>query len=165
MWNRLLTGLAHVSSLWLFMDEQVTKRRHVISHFESYEIYEHELTTLEQGESSHQNDLTFFSIAVTICLCFLTVWLTLPPPASQDGQPIVPLMRSEQYYFLAWIASGGIALYLFFQWKQSKKTAQNVCRAIRDRSVGTVGEQGKEIRLSDLAKNDAQPAPSGEGKP
>ena len=105
------------------MDEQIVKRRHVISHFESYEIYEHELTTLQTGQSSHQNDLTFFSIAVTVCLCFLSVWLTMPKPVvgPSEAGALVPLTIAQQYYFLAMIGGGGLAIFFFFDGRRRQK--------------------------------------------
>ena len=128
------------------MDEQVTKRRHAISSFESYEIYEHELITLETGHSSHQSDLTFFSIAVTVFLCFFTVWVTMPAaPVSADGSPLSPLTRQEQYYFLAMISSLGMAAYLGFRWWQSSATAVSVCRVIRTRAAGPMGDDAKPL--------------------
>ena len=147
------------------MDDKITKRLHVISHLESYEVFEHELTMLETGQSSHQNDLTFFSITVTVFLCFLTVWLTLPvPPNVANALTVMPLTRAEQYYFLAMVASGGLSVFFFFRWRQSSKMAATVCQMIRQRSVGTVGEQGKEIKPSELANMTPQPEPSGEGE-
>ena len=142
-----LTVQLRGSRLGRFMDEQIRKRRHAISHFESYEIYEHELTTLQTGQSSHQTDLTFFSIAVTVFLCFWTVWLTMPTPLLPNGDmsPLVPLTIARQYYFLAMIGSGALAIFFFVKWKSSSKIAVNVCRVIRERSIGPMGEEGKEI--------------------
>lgn len=139
----------------------ILKKQHGIAHLETYEVTEQELNAIQRGYSARVNDLTFFSIAVSVFLSFLSVWLTLPAPP-QDA-PLMALTRVEQYYVTAVLASAGMSIYLFFRWKASSSADDDLFRAIRERAIGPVGEEGKEIKPSDLASMTPQTAPTGEG--
>jgi hypothetical protein len=157
----LITRLSR-TRLLARMSGTIQKKQHGIAHLETYEVTEHELNAIQRGQSTRQNDLTFFSIVMSVFLSFLTVWLTLPPQPS--GAPMIPLTRAEQYYLLAVFASGAMSIYLFCRWKFSASADDNLFRAIRERAIGTVGEEGKEIKPSDLASMTPQAAPEGEGE-
>jgi hypothetical protein len=124
------------------MTEHIEKRTHRLAHVETYEVTDDELDRMERGYSSRQNDVAFLSIAASIFVAFVVVWLTIQHPAT-------PTWR-EQFYIAVLVMSGGGGLYLFFRWRRSVKLEKPLFEKIRARAVGPLGEEGKELKPSEL---------------
>jgi hypothetical protein len=126
------------------MEERIAKRIHRLAHVETYEVTADELTAIEQGYSSRQNDLTFLSIFIGTFVSFLTVVLSTTFPEA-------PTIR-EFSYIAALIFSGGASLIFGLRWFWSGRQEKPIFERIRARAVGPLGEQGREIQLTDLDK-------------
>jgi hypothetical protein len=133
--------------------EQISRKAHRISTFETFEVSSDELDVIESGHPSRQNDLTFFSVAASVFASFLLVVLTTKMPA-------IPTWR-DMLFFAILLVSGGLAIYFFSCWRRSTKGQSLIFQRIRKRAYGTFGEEGKELKPSELEELKPE-TPSGE---
>jgi len=91
-------------------------------------------------------DFAFASNAFTVFLSFLITLLTVD-------------IRSDRVFagFVAVeISSGTLGAYFLFRWRRGRKRGSRIIAKIRERQVGPLGTEGKEIRASELAEMDVE---------
>jgi hypothetical protein len=101
--------------------------------------------------------LVFFSVAASICASFTIAGLTTP------HLPNVPLPTTLVVYWLIAGTTGIFSAYWLLHWWMSRRHDENIFERIRKRAIGPIGEEGEELRPSDLAALPDQSAKADDG--
>lgn len=118
-------------------------RRHGLSHVETYDVTADELDRIESEGRDVGFDFQVALFCLTLAASFFVSLLLSPPPAD----------KPKTFIVIAVIVVVGFLLGVIFliKWLRSKKALSLTLRRIRERQVGPVGEEGKELKPSDLA--------------
>jgi hypothetical protein len=132
-----------------WMEEHIVKRVHRLAHVETYDVTVDELESIERGYSSRQNDLAFLSISASIFASFL---LTLTAVLSREPTP----SWTSQFYWAVTVTSGLATAYFFCKWWRTARQEKSVFQRIRERSLGPLGEEGKELKPGELEQQPSE---------
>lgn len=143
-----LTGA--VSVFWSIM-ERIEKRLHRIGHVETFEVFADELETIERGYSSRQNDLTVFAICFSMFLAFLLALVPFLLVTEIPKERADIWLWVRQIYLAIMVAGAGMSVYFFQRWRRATRRERPVFQRIRDRAIEPVGQEGKEIKATELA--------------
>lgn len=131
-------------------------RRHGLAHVETYDVTADELTNIEREGSDVGFDFQVAQFCLTLGASFLGGILISPPPPD----------RPQTFTFMVVVIVVGFLLGAIFgiKWFRARGAFSATIRRIRERQVGPVGEEGKELRPSELAGLPAtQPNLEGQG--
>ncbi len=123
-----------------FNDDQIPAKRHRLKHLDLYDVSGDELDNLEQVGATVGNDLQFatfwFPIGIAAGLTVLAVPITN--------------IHVYQTYLVATFVGLGFGAYFTVRWHSNRDKFKKCIAKIRERQVGTVGEEGKELKPSEL---------------
>lgn len=117
-------------------------RRHGLSHVETYEITADELKRIEQEGSDVGFDFQIGQFCLTLAASFL-IGLILSPPPDDHPKTFVVFTVLVVVGFLMGIIFG-------IKWFVSRRSFSFTIREIRERQVGPIGEEGRELKPSEL---------------
>lgn len=133
---------------------QIPIRRHGLSHVETYEVRADELKRLEEAGSDVGFDFQVAQFCLTLAAAFF-IGLIAPPPNEQ---------HIKMYIVFVVVVIVGVLLGLIFgiKWLRSRRAFSGVVQEIRERQIGPVGAEGKELKATDLARlPSTEPPPQG----
>ena len=115
--------------------EKIDTRRHSIGLVEIYELTSDELDRIETEAMSVGQDLQYCSICLTAGLSFLIALITTE----------IKSIHTYAIFFVLTVSGLLFATYFGQKFFRDRKKCKSVIQRIRDRQVGPIGEQGKEI--------------------
>jgi hypothetical protein len=129
-------------------DDQIPVKRHRLEHAEIFEISADELDSIERSGASVGTDLQFATFLLPIAITLTTVLL------------ITPIQNSRLWdgFFITLIVGYVLGSYFLIKWGRQRNTFKEVLRKIRDRRVGPLGQEGRELLPRELAELPAQEA-------
>ena len=121
-------------------EEQIPAKRHRLRHVDLYDVSGDELDNLEQIGASVGTDLQF-----------CTFWLPIGISATLTILS-VPINNPHVYtaYVVAAFVGFGFGAYFGIRWWITRGQFRRCISKIRERQVGPVGEEGKELKPSEL---------------
>jgi len=121
-------------------EDQITAKRHRLSHLDLYDVSGDELDNLQEIGSTVGTDLQF-----------CTFWLPIGVSATLTLLA-VPISNAHVYetYLVAAFVGFGFGIFFGVRWWNSRGRFRRCIEKIRQRQVGTVGEEGKELKPSEL---------------
>jgi hypothetical protein len=150
---RFLTGLVRATYM---NSEQVQLRVHGLGPLDCYYVTEDELDRIVRDGNDLGTDFALAQFGITIGGAFLADLL------------ITPMALGKVYVtFVVIIVVGFLFGFAHaIKWYQHRGAFSATIRKIRDRQVGPLGEQGKEITPNDLNQLDSSASrPTQEGEP
>ena len=123
-------------------DHKISVRRRSITSVETVEVFTHELDSIQRESLDVGQDFQFGSISVTVFVSFL---LTLVVTE-------IPSRNVFDFFLLGTIVSAVTATYCFRKYFREKKTFNSTIQTIRARQIGTLGEEGRELRPAEVAQ-------------
>jgi hypothetical protein len=126
--------------------EKIPIRRHRLPGVDSYDVTSDELDQLEHEASQVGLDFSFASILFTAFISFLIALLT----ANIQSE------RTFGAFIAIEIASGTLALYFCIKWRRGRRRRASIIARIREREIGPLGDEKREIRASELAELPSQ---------
>ena len=132
-------------SFLLMESEHIPIRRHRLPDLEVCDITLDELEAIEQQGSDVGLDFQISEFCLTIAASFLAALLTV----NIDSIKIFTV-------FVVIVVTGIIVGVAFLiKWYRYRKSFHNLVQKVRDRQVGTIGQEGKELTASDLNEVEA----------
>lgn len=128
--------------------ESVQLRVHGLGPLDAYHVTEDELDRITRDGSDLGTEFAFAQFGLTIALSFLANLLITPLPLGKTYVVYVVIIVGGLFFGLA----NGI------RWYRGRGAFNRTIQKIRDRRVGPVGSQGKEISASDLQQLPSTPA-------
>jgi len=139
--------------LFFVANDQITAKRHRVEHVDVYEVFGDELDRIETEATSVGTDLQFALFWLPIAIT-LTVTLSLTSIQSQ---------KVYVSFFSLTVISYALGIYFAIRWWLCRGVFKRLLAKIRDRQVGPVGEEGKEVKnLTELPS--AEPPAPGDGQ-
>ncbi len=130
-------------------NEQVQLRVHGLGPMDAYHVTEEELENIVRTGSDLGLDFQYAQFGITLALSFLASLLVSPVPF---GKVYV--------FFLVIICVGFFfGLSNGFRWYRNRGAFSALIRKIKDRQVGPVGKQGKEVTPGELNQLDSSASP------
>jgi hypothetical protein len=129
--------------------ERIPAKRHRLEHVELFEVLGGELDQIEQEAATLGTDLQFALVLLPIALSF-TVTLVLTT---------IPTERKFNAFLIVTILAYIAGLYCAKRWWQHRGGLKKLFQEIRERRVGPVGEEGKELNPAELAELPASEPP------
>jgi hypothetical protein len=129
--------------------EQIPIRRRRISGLDVCDVTTDELDSIEREGSNVGLDFQIAQGCLVVALSFLATLLTVK-------------IQSERTFtvFVVIVAVGLFGATAFgLKWFQSRKSFARLIQKIRDRQVGSVGQEGKELTPGELVTKPQQLAP------
>jgi len=123
-----------------YMADQIPIRRHRLLDLHSYDVTGDELDQIEQEAMEVGQDLTFASISIT---ALVSIAITLTTVTIQSD-------RTFSVYVAVAIAVAVFSVYFTIKWQRGKKRGVTIIQRIRQREVGPLGEEGREVKRSEL---------------
>jgi len=121
--------------------DKINLRRHALSHVESYDVTADELVQIEEESRTVGQDLQYASNGLTAAIAFgIAIWGT------EIKSP-----RVYQTFFMLALTGLIVAAYCGQKYFRGRKRCRTVIQRIRERQIGPVGEEGKELRPSQVA--------------
>jgi hypothetical protein len=137
-------------STWLFamslQPDQIQARRHRLQHVEIYEVAADELDRIEQESTNVGTDLQFATFWFPIGITLTIVLATTP----------IPSQGFHTGFMVGCFMGYGFGLYFAVRWWKQRSGLKKLVARIRERQVGPLGEEGEELRPSELASLPAQ---------
>ncbi len=121
--------------------DQIPAKRHRLRHLDLYDVSGDELDQIERLGTSVGTDLQFATFWLPIGI---TTLLTLIVLTISDTRVFIT-------YVCIMLVSLGFSIYFFVRWWITRGEFKKLINRIRERQVGPVGEEGKELKPSDLA--------------
>jgi hypothetical protein len=121
-------------------DDQIPAKRHRLQHLDLYDVSGDELDNLEQVGSNVGTDLQFATLWLPIGISALLTLIAIPIANS----------RVYEAYLVAAFVGFGFGIYFGVRWWSNRGQFKRCIEKIRQRQVGPVGEEGKELRPSEL---------------
>jgi hypothetical protein len=121
-------------------EDQITTKRHRISHLELFDVSGEELDNLEEIGQSVGTDLQFFTFWIPIGL---SATFTLNAITISD-------IHVYNFYLIAAWVGFGMGIYHGIRWLNNRGRFKKRINKIRERQIGPVGEEGKELKPSEL---------------
>jgi|SRR5579872_1450230 len=120
--------------------EQITAKRHRLPHVDVYDVSGDELDNLERVGSHVGTDLQWTTFWFPIGLSALLTLIATP----------VPNAHVYEAYLVACFVGFGFSIYFATRWWSNRGEFKNCIGKIRQREVGPLGEEGKEVKPSRL---------------
>jgi hypothetical protein len=120
--------------------DQIPIRRHRVEHVETYDVFGDELDAIEREAATIGTDLQY-----------ALFWL--PLGLSFTASLLLTTIKSDRVYsafFIITVMSYAFAVYFGIRWWQRKGNFQRLLSKIRERQVGPVGDEGKELKPAEL---------------
>ena len=117
-------------------NEHITVKRHRLEHVDVYEVFGDELDRIEQEAATIGTDLQF-------ALFWLPIAVTLTATLILTN---IPNERVHTGFLIFTIMSYGFGVYFVIRWLRQIGSFKRLLSKIRDRQVGPIGEEGKEIK-------------------
>lgn len=138
----LCTSLGITFAESIRMSEQIPIKRHRLEQVETFEVSGDELERIEREASSVGTYLQY-------ALFWLPVGISLTATLS-----LTTISSNRVYisFFVVMVMSYAFGLFFLVRWYQTRDVFKELIRKIRDRQVGPVGEEGKELKPADLAE-------------
>jgi hypothetical protein len=123
-----------------FDDDQIPAKRHRLKHLDLYDVSGDELDNLEHVGSNVGNDLQFSTFWFPIGIFALLTLIA------------VPIANAHVYetYMVATFIGFGFGIYFGVRWWINRGQFKKCIEKIRQRQVGPVGQEGKELKPSEL---------------
>lgn len=128
------------------MEEHVPIRRHRLPDLHSYDVTGDELDQIEREAMQVGLDFSFASIALTAFISFLLALTT-----TEIKVPWV-----FEAYFSVMLSAFGFAVFFGIRWVRGRKVGTSIITKIRQRQVGPLGNEAREIQPADLENLPAQ---------
>jgi hypothetical protein len=122
--------------------EKIPVHRHRLPGVESYDVTSEELDQIEREASQVGLDFSFASITLTAFISFMIALLTVKIESSHTFMGFIGIE----------IATGFLTIYFAWRWLRGRGQRVSIISKIRERQVGPLGEEGKEIRPSELVE-------------
>jgi hypothetical protein len=123
-----------------FEQDQIPAKRHRLQHLDLYDVSGDELDHLEQLGSTVGTDLQFCTFWFPIGISATFTLLAVPIPS--------PHVYST--YLVGAFVGYGFGVFFGVRWWFSRGQFKKCVDKIRERQIGPVGEQGKELKPSEL---------------
>jgi len=120
--------------------DQIPAKRHRLQHVDLYDVSSDELDKLQQVGSSVGTDLQFATFWLPIAIASLLTLISVP----------ITDRHVFDVYLVATFVGFGFGFYFAFKWRSGTNEFKKCIDKIRERQVGPVGEQGKELKPSEL---------------
>lgn len=133
---RFITGLFAMS----FDQDQIPAKRHRLRHLDLYDVSGDELDTLEQLGSTVGTDLQFCTFWLPIGITSTLTLIAVP----------ITNVHVYQTYLIAAFVGFGFGIFFGVRWWFTRGQLKKRINKIRERQVGPVGEEGKELKPSEL---------------
>jgi hypothetical protein len=117
-------------------DDHITAKRHRVEHVDVYEVFGDELDRIEQEGISVGTDLQF-------ALFWLPIAVTLTTTLSLTN---IQNLKIYVGFFIVMVVSYGFGIYFGIRWWRCRGSFKRLLTKIRDRQVGPIGEEGKEVK-------------------
>jgi hypothetical protein len=119
-------------------------RRHGLSHVETYDVTADELERIEREGSDVGFDFQISQFCLTVAISFFVGLILSPPPDSNPKTFIV---------FVVLVVVGVLVGFIFgIKWYKNRGAFSRTISRIKERQIGPVGEEGKELKAGDLEK-------------
>ena len=128
--------------------DKITAWRHRIPGVHVIEILSSDLDSIEKESLDVGQDFQFGSISFSV---FVTLFLTL---LLTD----IPSPRRYACFFTSTIAAAVFTAYFFKKYFSKRKNFKSAVQTIRDRQVGPLGEEGRELLPTEVARLQVTPA-------
>jgi len=134
--------------MWLFLrfcampfeQDQITAKRHRLRHLDLYDVSGDELDNLEHVGANVGTDLQFATFWFPIGISSLLTLKTIP----------ISNPHIYEAYLVATFVGFGFGVYFGIRWWFNRGQFKKCINKIRERQVGPVGEEGKELKPSEL---------------
>lgn len=129
--------------------ENIPAKRHRLPHVEIYEVTGDELDNIEREAATIGTDLQFALVLLSAALSF-TATLVLTT---------IPSQRRFESFLIITVIAYILGLSFGIRWLRQREPFKECLRKIRDRRVGPIGQEGKELNAGDLAELPASEPP------
>jgi len=129
-------------------EERIPVRRHRLPGVETYEVMTEELDSLEQESMRVGEDFSFGAVSLAVAISFLITLLTVKIESS----------TKLSIFFAILICGSVFTLYFGIRWRRGRCLRKTTIQRIRERAIGPLGEEGKEIKPMELAELPAEEA-------
>jgi hypothetical protein len=121
-------------------DDQILAKRHRLQHLDLYDVSGDELDNIEQLGTTVGTDLQFCTFWLPIGISAALTLIAVP----------IPNIHVYQTYLAAAFAGFGFGIFFGVRWWSTRGQFKKCLDKIRQRQVGPVGEEGKELKPSEL---------------
>lgn len=134
--------------------EQIEIRRHRISGLDLCDITLDELDALERSGSDVGLDfnVSLFSLGIALSFCSSLLVLTIESRKVFDT------------FMILTIVGFSLSIIFFIKWLRNRGDFSRLIQKVRDRQIGPLGDQGKEVKPSELATLQAVEPPKESAK-
>lgn len=122
--------------------DKIEVRRHPIPHVETYDVTADELERIDSESKNVGQDFQYGSICLTGSLAFFIAILTTE----------IKSARVFQVFLTLTLVGGIMALYFGQSYFRGKKKCTTIIQKIRERQIGPIGEEGRELRPAQVAE-------------
>jgi hypothetical protein len=122
--------------------ENIPAKRHRLEHVEIFEVTGDELDNIERETANIGTDLQFCLVLLPVAIS-MTVSLVLTTIASQ---------RIYNSFFIVMAVAYLGGLFFGVRWLSRRGSYKRIFQKIRDRRVGPIGQEGKELNAAELAE-------------
>ncbi len=144
---RMATGARFVLALFgmTLFEDQIPAKRHRLPHVDLYDVSGDELENLERLGTSVGTDLQF-------CTFWLPIGVSAMLTLIGEAYGSVPISNPHVYetYLVAMFVGYGFGIFFGVRWWLTRAHFKKCVDKIRQRQVGPVGEEGKELKPSEL---------------
>ncbi|HEY2362106.1 MAG TPA: hypothetical protein VGK36_13380 [Candidatus Angelobacter sp.] len=138
---QMALAIQFLDPVGMTFSDQILARRHRIAHIELFEIYAEELDQIERVAGTVGTDLQFTTFWFPIGIAAILTLIVVP----------IPNLRVFNIYLCVGVISLGFGIYFLIRWLRNRGELKHYLSRIRERQIGPVGEEGKELKPSDLA--------------
>ena len=144
-------GLCEVlhSCLGMANGDNIKLRRHALPHVETYDVTSDELERIETESKTVGQDFQYASNCLTAAVAFAIALFTTE-------------IKSERVFdvFVLLAVSGSVfGCYFGQKYFRGRKQCATVIQKIRERQIGPIGEEGRELRPAEVAQLNPIAAP------
>jgi hypothetical protein len=126
----------------------VQLRRHAITHVEAFDVTQDEIEGMERAAGDTGLDFQIAQFAFTLAASFLVALLTTQIESRRTFDVFVIIVVVGFF--------GGIAFGV--RWYKNRGAFGAIVRRIKERQIGPVGDEGKELKAAELAELPSQKA-------
>jgi hypothetical protein len=133
-------------------DKHIEARRHRHGPIETYEVFVEDFDRIEKEAQTIGSDFNFGSIWLTVAITCTATLTTIP----HDWSIIFTCFLS------ATLVGYTLGAYFLFRWSRQRDTLEALMDRIRACQIPQWGEEGKELRLSEIDRmKPVVPPPTG----
>jgi hypothetical protein len=130
-------------------NNKIEIRRHPLPHVETYDVTADELDRIENESKNVGQDFQYCSICVTAAIAFFIAIITTE----------IKSARVYQTFLIITLIGFVFAIYFGQAYVRGKDKCRSTIDKIRERQIGPVGEEGRELKPADVAELSPVPAP------